>query len=314
MASESNLARLLTVCLILASTAGCSKKAPSAPQATAQGPLRVYAVNYPLSYFATRLAPSDVEVRLPVPESVDPAYWRPSADIIAEYQAASVILLNGAGYAGWTRYATLPRAKTLVTAQGCREAFLPSGENVEHRHGPGGAHTHADTAFTTWLDLRLAVCQAAHVRDALSRLSPGEQKAIEARFEALERDLLSLDERLRRVAKHLAGQPLLASHPVYQYLADAYELSIESLHFEPDQALDAEALADLDARLDARPASWMLWEASPLPSTERELQDRRIEVVVFEPLAQPPREGDFLEAMRNNVARLACAAGAEACP
>jgi zinc transport system substrate-binding protein len=106
---------------------------------------------------------------------------------------------------------------------------------------------------------------------------------------------------------------MLASHPVYQYLADAYGLRIESMHFEPDQALSPEDLQALDALLARHPAKLMLWEAPPLPETEEQLRDRGIAIVVFDPAAQPPPSGDFLTVMTGNAKRLACATEAEPC-
>ncbi|MBW1876379.1 MAG: zinc ABC transporter substrate-binding protein, partial [Deltaproteobacteria bacterium] len=177
----------------------------------------------------------------------------------------------------------------------------------------GGDHAHEGTAFTTWLDMRLALCQASRVRDALVELAPASENAIQARFRALERDLTQLDTRLRGAAKAWGDQPMLASHPVYQYLADGYDLRIESVHFEPDEALGPEAIQGLESLVARHPAQLMLWEAQPLPQTRQLLRDRGITAVVFDPAAQPPNDGDFLTVMAGNARRLACATGAETC-
>ena len=326
MASKSDLARLVkargravrrgSIGIVLTLIAvGCSKReaAPSSEPQERPAPL-VYTVNYPLAYFAKRLAPEGSEVVFPAPPGVDPAFWKPSPDVIRQYQNADLILLNGAGYAHWTRYATLPKARTVVTAAGCRDTFLPSGDAVKHQHGPDGEHAHGDTAFTTWLDMRLALCQAEHIRDAFIELAPTPKDAINQQFAALERDLVQLDTRLRAAAKAWGDQPMLASHPVYQYLADAYGLRIESLHFEPDQALGPEAIQALDSLVARHPAKLMLWEAQPLPETEQLLRDRGIATVVFDPASLPPNEGDFLTMMTDNASRFACATGTGACP
>jgi zinc transport system substrate-binding protein len=285
---------------------GCSKKdARQAPASTGVPAQSVYTVNYPLAYFAQRLAPEGVEVVFPAPPDVDPAFWKPTPDEIGQYQRASLILLNGAGYARWTRYATLPKSRVVVTAAGCRDSFLQTGEAVAHQHGPAGEHAHEGTAFTTWLDMRLARCQAGHVGDALD--------ALDTKRQALDHDLTELDTRLRGAAKAWGEQPVLASHPVYQYLADAYGLRMESMHFEPDRALSPEDIQALDALLARHPAKLMLWEAPPSSETEEQLRDRGIATVVFDPAAQPPPKGDFLTVMTGNAKRLACATGAEPC-
>ena len=61
----------------------------------------VYTVNYPLAYFAERIGGGGVTVEFPAPEEIDPAFWKPAPEIIAAYQTADVILLNGAGFARW---------------------------------------------------------------------------------------------------------------------------------------------------------------------------------------------------------------------
>jgi ABC-type Zn uptake system ZnuABC Zn-binding protein ZnuA len=73
----------------------------------------VYTVNYPLQYFAERIGGDRVDVRLPAPADVDPAYWSPGAETVAAYQGADLILLNGAGYAQWVQRASLPRAQRV---------------------------------------------------------------------------------------------------------------------------------------------------------------------------------------------------------
>jgi len=326
MASEPGPAGLLTmlgsstrraclVCLLGLVALGCSKKgAPQTPASTGERSPSVYTVNYPLAYFAERLAPEGVEVVFPAPPEVDPAFWKPTPDAIGQYQRADLILLNGAGYARWTRTATLPKSRLVITADGCRDTFLRTGDTMTHQHGPDGDHAHEGAAFTTWLDMRLALCQASRVRDSLIELAPESKHSIETNFEALTHDLTQLDTRLRGAANAWGDQPMLASHPVYQYLADACGLRIESTHFEPGEALTPKDIQDLDSLLEQHPAKVMLWEAQPLPDTEQTLGDRGITVVVFDPAAQPPANGDFLTVMTGNATRLACATRGETCP
>ena len=328
MASKSDLARLVKArgraaqrgwigCILVLIALGCSKKeaAPGTKVELEDRPeTLIYTVNYPLAYFAKRLAPEATEVVFPAPPDVDPASWKPSPEVIARYQKADLILLNGAGYARWTQYATLPKARTVVTAEDCRKTFLQNGDAVKHQHGPDGEHAHEGTAFTTWLDMRLALCQAERIRDALIQLAPTRKNAVQQRFAALERDLTRLDARLGATAKAWGDQRILASHPVYQYLEHAYGLRIESLHFEPDQSLGPEAVQELDSLVASQPAKLMLWEAQPLPETEQLLRRRGITTVVFDPISQPPSKGDFLTVMADNAGRLACAAGTGDCP
>ena len=44
----------------------------------------------------------------PATADVGPAFWAPEVETIAAFQAADLILLNGATYAKWLKTASLP--------------------------------------------------------------------------------------------------------------------------------------------------------------------------------------------------------------
>ncbi|MHC4959572.1 MAG: metal ABC transporter substrate-binding protein [Planctomycetota bacterium] len=248
----------------------------------------VAAVNYPLAYFAERIAGGAVEVKFLAPADEDPAFWTPDEAALAQYQAADVILLNGATYAKWTLRMSLPEARCVKTFRGEPVKTASKG----HAHGPEGKHDHGVTAFTTWLDLQAAAQQARAVHEALGK---GD-------VEPLLQDLAALDKAIEEAAPKVK---LLGSHPVYQYLARRYNLDLEAVHFEPDVHPRDKQWAALEQLLKEHPAHWMLWEGEPLPETKVQLAGLGVKCVVFDPCGNRPDEGDFLSVMRKNVERLA---------
>jgi zinc transport system substrate-binding protein len=276
---------------------------PCAAAIAAERPV-IYTINYPLQYFAQRIAGDQADVVLPVPPDVDPAFWQPDVAAIAAFQRADLILLNGAGYAKWLGKASLPRRKLVDTSAGFSDRYLAVQGGTSHSHGLEGKHSHAGTAFTTWLDFSQAVEQARTVRDALARLMPEQEMTFNENFLALERDLLDLDARLMAIVARSPGKPLLASHPVYQYLARRYSLNLKSVMWEPD-ALPPEAEWHAIAeQLQSHPAGWMLWEAAPAREIEERLQQLGVRVVIFDPGGNRPETGDFLSLMLNSVENL----------
>ena len=193
----------------------------------------VYVVNYPLQYFAERIGGRQIKIVFPAPVDEDPAFWRPDVDTIAEFQGADLILVNGAAYARWLKTASLPKTRLVNTSKGFEADYIKVEDAAAHSHGPTGDHSHAGTAFTTWLDFRQAAQQALAVLEALSRLLPDHRSVFEQRYAELEKDLFLLDDRLESVARERT-QPLLASHPVYQYLARRYGLNTRSVLWEPE--------------------------------------------------------------------------------
>jgi zinc transport system substrate-binding protein len=304
MPSRRTFAALLAATLLV----GCGEEEPQAtgPALGAEEVerLSVYVVHYPLQHFAERIGGDEVEVVFPAPAGEDPAYWSPDPEVIAAYQGADLILLNGAGYAAWVQRASLPEARLVDTSAGFREQLIPLEEGVTHSHGPEGAHTHRGTAFTTWLDPQLAILQARAVRDALAEARPAREAAFQQGFEALEAELQELDRRLAALAARIGDAPLLFSHPVYQYLIRRYGWNGRSVHWEPDQ-LPSEAMwRELEELIANHPAKWMVWEGEPEAATVKRLEAMGIGSLVYTPCATAPGEGDLLGAMRANAAAL----------
>ena len=264
----------------------------------------VYVVNYPLQYFAERIGAEQVHVVFPAPADEDPAFWKPDVETIAAFQAADLILINGAAYARWLKTASLPKSKMIDTSRRFKADYIEIQDTDTHSHGPTGEHSHAGTAFTTWLDFRQAVHQAQAVTEGLSRMLPEHKDIFERRYAELEQDLLALDERLDTIAARQRTQPLLASHPVYQYLAKRYRLNLQSVLWEPEVMPDDEEWQRLKSILQGHAAAWMLWEGDPLPTSADKLQALGVKSLVFDPCGNTPEQGDFLSVMQQNVARL----------
>jgi zinc transport system substrate-binding protein len=276
-----------------------------ASAAAASERLEVFVVNYPLQYFAERIGGEQARVVLPAPPEVDPAFWTPSVETVLAYQDADLILLNGAGYARWVQKVSLPRARLVDTSKSFEDRFINVDAGPVHRHGPEGEHSHQELATHTWLDLEQARRQAEAVAAALIKARPKSEAYFQANLNVLRRDLASLDTALEVVAEGLRDQPLMASHPVYQYLERRYGLNVQSVHWEPDAYPSDNQWEAFSERLEGHPVSWIIWEARPDPRTVERLESMGVRSLVFRPLGNTPRQGDFLDVMEQNTANLA---------
>jgi zinc transport system substrate-binding protein len=267
----------------------------------------VYASNYPLYYFTVRIAGDAADVVLPVPEGADPAYWMPGAEEIAALQKADLIILNGAGYEQWLDKVALSDYKTVNTSESFSDMYIKVRGKTTHSHGPEGEHSHSGIASTTWLDPQLALKQAEAVYAALLKRMPDSEKDLTKNFNSLKKDLVWIDEAYGSVvAAGKQGQPVIASHPVYQYFTRRYNLNFGNVHWEPDVFPTEEQWKDLDSRMKKYDytAKWMIWEGPPLEKTVLELERRGIKSVVFSPAANRPAEGDYIDVAKANYATL----------
>jgi zinc transport system substrate-binding protein len=271
---------------------------------TASDRPQVFVTNYPLQYFAQRITGELADVRFPMVEDGDPAFWQPDATSIGQYQAAAAILINGATYEKWLASATLPDTKIVDTSVGFRDKYIHVDDAVTHSHGPEGEHSHSGTAFTTWLDFQQAEQQALAVYEALAKLMPNHTSVLATNLDALREDLKKLDQEMRDVAARIGDRPLIASHPVYDYWARAYGMRLESVHWEPDVVPTDEAIAELSKLLESHPAKAMIWEGTPEPASVDKLNGLGMASLVFDPCGNVSESGDWLTVMRSNIQSL----------
>ena len=290
----------LAALAFLFSCGDSSKQKPKKPP----GKPVVHAVNYPVFYFAKRIGGDFFDLKFDAPPDVDPAFWEPADETIAAMQSADLLLMNGATYAKWAEHASLPSNTQVDTSKSFSNRFVTVKGSVTHRHGDGTVHAHDGIAFTTWLDMGQAKLQATAIRDALIRLKPDQKKTFEANAEKLFADLDSLDQSLKEIGKTLVNRNLIASHPVYQYLARRYQLKIQSLHWEPDVVPDDAAVAELDKLLENHPADVMIWEGDPVERSIDLLNEKEIRSIVFDPCGNRPESGDWLTVMKKNLTNL----------
>ena len=280
-------------CVLLKPGAGCAGER-----------LNIYVVNYPLQYFAERIAGEHARVVFPAPADVDPAYWMPDAKTISDYQRADLILINGANYAKWVNKVTLPRFRMVNTSAASKDRYIEADEILTHSHGAKGEHGHEALAFTTWIDFSLAAEQAKAIAKALSRKKPALRDTFQKNYEELKRELLKLDRDIKEVVSKEQSKPVVVSHPVYDYFARGYGLNMRSVHWEPDEIPMTEQMLELHSILRDHPAKWMIWEGEPVEESGERLKAIGLQSVVFDPCANAPDQGDFMSVMRQNVENL----------
>lgn len=261
----------------------------------------VHASTYPLAYFAERIGGEYVDVTLPVPTGVDPAAWAPSPETVLAFQEADLILLNGATYEGWVETVSLPASRVVNTSAGFSDEYIEIENAVTHSHGPEGEHSHGETASATWLDPNLAIRQAAAVRDALAAARPDGADRFNEGYEALAADLRALDESLAAATAALDDKRFLAPSSDFAYLAGRHGLDVRIVRYDPEATVSG-YWHDVEHELSH--SRTMLWSAPPPPEIASRLADGNVSVIHFDAAAAQPAQGDYLDVMRANIARL----------
>ena len=268
-----------------------------ASSAIAQDRPTIVTVNYPLQFFAERLVGDAADVVFPVPQDVDPSFWRPAIADISAIQSADLILLNGAGFATWIDRVSLPRSKVVNTTANIEDQFIRT-ESITHAHGEGEEHSHEGTASYVWLDPMLAIAQAEAVASAIIARDIAPADAVNDQLNELRSDLKELDAESRAAIDGLQNITIIATHPRYQYLARAYGLSISSLEWEAGAMPTQAEIADLEAVVEQTGAEVIFWERQPPDAAFEITRDLGLHNAVFSPLAHQVDGQSYLDTLR----------------
>ena len=300
---KAMMARITFVLLFLL-LAACDPQTTSvsSPAGPGSKPV-VLTTNYPLYFFASEIAGDTVDIRIPEFDG-DPAMWVPGTADLPQMQSADLIIINGAGYEAWLAFTTLRSGLLVDTTADIQDQLLPIENATLHQHGPEGEHSHEGTAFTTWLNPQIAIEQARVISRVLSGLVPAQTAGFGERLAGLEEKLSALDESLASVFSNFGGQPVVFSHPVYQYLQQRYELNGQSLHWEPDTEPGLKEWVGFQNLLQEHPAKLMIWEGQPSQAMIERVQQQGIKSVIFDPVANRPDSGDYFSVMSDNLVRL----------
>ena len=233
----------------------------------------------------------------------------PPPDMIAKYQNAELIVVNGAGFERWVDKISLPGANLVVTTEPLEDELIKHEGAVTHSHGAGGQHSHEGIDGHTWLDPINARHQAERIQKALARRWPQWADDFKANYVALAGDLEELDRSLSELSSELDGRRILASHPAYNYLARRYDWNLTNLDIDPRTMPDEQTFAALKAQLQTAPAGMILWESAPKDEIARRFQEELGLVSVWfspcESLDKASRTAgkNYLGVMQDNVAR-----------
>ncbi|MEC5126332.1 metal ABC transporter substrate-binding protein [Verrucomicrobiales bacterium BCK34] len=265
--------------------------------------VKVVSVNYPLHYFAERIGTDSFAIDYLVAPDVDPAFWEPEDEALMAFQKADIVIRNGADYAKWMNVVTLPSTTKVDTSRAFSDRLIKV-EGGAHSHGDGAVHSHAGTAFTTWIDFSQAAIQAEAIAKRMTRYAPAEAKQIEENLAALKGELGELDQQMKSLGKKLDGQSFVVSHPIYQYWSRAYGIKIDSLEWEPEMKLGEKEIVDLKAVIGKSKPQWMIWEGEPTKENVEALAQLGLSSLVFSPAANRPEKGDWMQVMQQNIKNL----------
>ena len=288
-------------------------------------PLEVVVGFYPYEFVAQRVGGGDVRVRNLTDPGVEPHDLELSPQQVARLAEADLVVYS-AGFQ--------PAVDEAVEQQAADEAFdvltavelrkyEESGhseeegahseeegapaEEGEAAHGEEG-HDHAGEDPHVWLDPTRLSTIADAVAEQLAERAPERAEEIRARADELKDELAALDDELQQGLSSCARTEMVTSHDAFGYLADRYGLEQVAISLSPEEEPSTRRLAEVAEFAEERGVTTIFFEELVSPRVADSLaREVGAQTAVLTPLEGPPDDGDYLDAMRTNLATLQAA-------
>ncbi|MFB5613554.1 MAG: metal ABC transporter substrate-binding protein [Candidatus Nitrosomaritimum yanchengensis] len=194
---------------------------------------------YPLYEFAQRVGQDRVDVKLLVPEGVEPHDWEPTIQDVQKMQQADLIIINGIGFENWVdnleemnyQGNIVDTSNGIIKNEIFEEPNISDESEINHdEHESGDPHI--------WLNPVLAKIQVQNIADSFSKLDPQNKNFYQTNAKNYKDklDLLNL-----KIKNDLSGcrHDFIAFHDAFSYFADEYDLNQHTIissndpHAEP---------------------------------------------------------------------------------
>jgi zinc/manganese transport system substrate-binding protein len=226
-----------------------------APAPRAANPLAVVAAENFYGDIAHQIGGPDVKVTsiLTNPDQ-DPHLFEASPSAARAVSAAQIVIYNGVGYDPWID-------KLLSAAASSDRAAIDVGELVGKRPGD---NPHI------WYDPHTVLALAARLAHELSVADPAHQADYRQRVAEFRQSLQPIGAKIAALRARLAGTPVAATEPVFNYLLDAIGMQVHDRRFQ------------LAVMNNTEPG------ASDVVAFEKDIESHRVRILVYNSQASDP--------------------------
>ena len=185
-------------------------------------------------------------------------------------------------------------------------------DDEEHAEDEAHADEHAAGGDPhVWLDPQRLAAIGTALADRLAEVDPDGADGYRERAQELSTELTALDDELRAGLESCERRQIVTSHDAFGYLADAYGLEqVAVAGLSPEDEASPRRLAEVAAQAEQDGVTTIFFEELVSPKVAESLaREVGAEATVLTPLEGAPETGDYVTAMRDNLATLRTALG-----
>ena len=185
-------------------------------------------------------------------------------------------------------------------------------DEEEHAEDEAHADEHAAGGDPhVWLDPQRLAAIGTALADRLAEVDPDGADGYRERANELRTELTALDDELRAGLETCERRQIVTSHDAFGYLADAYGLEqVAVAGLSPEDEASPRRLAEVAAQAEQDGVTTIFFEELVSPKVAESLaREVGATATVLTPLEGAPETGDYVTAMRENLATLRTALG-----
>ena len=297
----------LTAALALSACGGDAGTASAA----GAGRLQVAAGFYPYAFLAERVGGDDVEVTNLTKPGGEPHDLELTPQQVGALRSTDLVV---------TSPGFQPAVDEAVEQQAADRAFdvlsaveLREGEHgrEDEEHAEGEEHADESGDPHVWLDPQRLATIGTALADRLAEVDPDGADGYRERAQELRTELTALDDELRAGLETCERRQIVTSHDAFGYLADAYGLEqVAVAGLSPEDEASPRRLAEVAAQAEQDGVTTIFFEELVSPKVAESLaREVGATATVLSPLEGAPETGDYVTAMRENLATLRSALG-----
>ena len=247
---------------------------------------------YPLTFVATAVAGDEADVSSITPAGVEPHDIELTAAQVGRVSEADLLVYIGQGFQPAVDELVSEVANTLDVL-----TVRPPGARPNDPH--------------IWLDPILMVGITDTVADALSKIDESNAQTYRENADELISRINELDDRFSNGLSLCDRRTIVTTHESFGYLADRFNLEqVGIAGIDPDQEPSARRLEEVAEIVEAKDITTIFFESLlPEDLAETVAKETGAKTAVLDPLESPPRTGDYISAMRDNLSALRKAMG-----
>jgi zinc transport system substrate-binding protein len=273
--------------------AGCG--AGSAEPGGDQSKPMVVAAFYPLAFAAETVGDDLVDVKNLTATGVEPHDLELSADQVASLSEADLVVFLGEGFQPAVEDAVsgFDESRILDVVEG--ENLLPGEDDAE-----GAVDPHV------WLDPSIMAVIVDEVAARLAQIDPAHRETYEANAQELNSRLAALDRDYSEALSSCGSRDIVTSHAAFGYLAERYDLNQVSISgIDPEAEPSPERLAEVARFVQEHDVSTIFFEELVSPEVAETIaSETGAHTAMLSPLESEPQSGDYVDAMKDNLATL----------